>query len=155
MRWHISKNNSWAIFELRHPAQNFLNRSYRVDFFFVFIFFWGFLFSCSTIGTTFITIVIPRNLVAVTKFHSSHVMNSGELQHCNWNCNCYLIIPRAFIPGILSSLYQKGCFFQRFVLSVPKRVFFQGCCPLCTQKCCFSKDFARPAPKTAVSPLWY
>ena len=36
----------------------------------------------------FITILIARNIIAVTIFITTKSCNSGELQDCNWNCNC-------------------------------------------------------------------
>ena len=77
-------------------------------------------------------------------FHYSHVINSGELQHCNWNCNCncnlispFLSAPEsAVFPGILSAP-ESAVFSRDFVLAAPKSAVF-------------SRDSASPAPKNAV-----
>ena len=92
-----------------------------------------------------------------SQIHYSHVINSCELQHCNWNCNCSLINPSLSAPkSVFSSDFvlsapRSAVFSSDFVLFLhPKLLLFQGFCPLCTQKCCFSRDFVFSAPKSAV-----
>ena len=41
--------------------------------------------------SAFITLFNSQKYHRCNQFHYSHVINSGELQDCNWNCNCKVI----------------------------------------------------------------
>ena len=64
----------------------------------------------STIGTALITVLIPRNIMAVTNFITAmFLFNSGGLQHCNWNCNCNLINPSRICNCNCTVPFAENC----------------------------------------------